>query len=560
MPLFIIYLIKANIALTLFFLAYRLVLRRLTFYQLNRIFLLFGIAFSALFPLIDFSSFVQRHQEFSSVVTTYSPNWKTLQVAAIQPETLTVWNVVEYVFFIGVAVMTIRLLMHFLSLIRIHARSHKECLQKEGIYHLSEKMNPFSFFQNIYLNPTLYNKEEIETIITHEKIHVKGMHSIDILIGEINNIFYWFNPGAWMMKTAIRENLEFIADQKILLAGMNPKQYQYSLLRSTTGLSKNQLTNHFNLFHLKNRIKMMNKSKSSKKHLLRYVILTPIVAVAIFAFTTSRGEESQKESPQTASTSQIKTISNSEQPKYIPPTVLKGDSVILPKGESEQFHADKSLKSHQKSDAHLPKDYTDFLKRNPLIKGVSWSTLSIETGKPTIAILRFKDGTEKKVHLTNPSEMKRVTDQYGNLPAAPTPPPGLRKKTTIKKVPNAQYIVDGQKVEESYFKENIKPEDIYSISVRHKPVIRVVFNKRLNRDSLQAIKSGLAKWDIQLDYNNLKFNKKGYLKAISFSVTFPDGFSGSASAGYLGKHTLFGFQRDYKKNATEPFRTGLLRH
>jgi hypothetical protein len=48
-----IYLIKANIALCLFYLAYRLGLRRLTFYTLNRFFLLTGIVFSSLFPLVD---------------------------------------------------------------------------------------------------------------------------------------------------------------------------------------------------------------------------------------------------------------------------------------------------------------------------------------------------------------------------------------------------------------------------------------------------------------------------------------------------------------------------
>jgi hypothetical protein len=49
----IAYLFQANLAL--FYLAYRLVLRRLTFYGLNRLFLAFGILFSAAYPGIDLS-------------------------------------------------------------------------------------------------------------------------------------------------------------------------------------------------------------------------------------------------------------------------------------------------------------------------------------------------------------------------------------------------------------------------------------------------------------------------------------------------------------------------
>ncbi|TAM93727.1 MAG: hypothetical protein EPN39_19415, partial [Chitinophagaceae bacterium] len=68
MPALIIYLIKANIALILFYLAYRFGLRRLTFYMLNRFFLLFGITFSALFPLLNLNAFFQHHQQLAGSV------------------------------------------------------------------------------------------------------------------------------------------------------------------------------------------------------------------------------------------------------------------------------------------------------------------------------------------------------------------------------------------------------------------------------------------------------------------------------------------------------------
>ena len=45
MPELLLHLLKVNVALVLFYLAYHFVLRRLTFFLLNRLFLVFGIVF-----------------------------------------------------------------------------------------------------------------------------------------------------------------------------------------------------------------------------------------------------------------------------------------------------------------------------------------------------------------------------------------------------------------------------------------------------------------------------------------------------------------------------------
>lgn len=289
MPLFFIYLIKANIALTLFYLAYRLGLRRLTFYTLNRIFLIFGILFSVIFPLISLNGFFSRHEQLAGTVTYYSPNWHLLQQPA-QPESLTIWGILEYAFWIGVTVMLIRFCIQLFSLLRIHLRTRDSLLNKEKVRLMHDNISPFSFFRNIYINPSLYNTAEIERIILHEKVHVKGWHTVDVLVGEINTIFYWFNPGAWMMKTAIRENLEFIADRKILRSGTDAKAYQYNLIKTSNLPFAASIVNNFNFSHLGKRILMMNKQRSSDFHLLRYLFLLPVIAGIVLVVTSSKGQ------------------------------------------------------------------------------------------------------------------------------------------------------------------------------------------------------------------------------------------------------------------------------
>lgn len=285
MPALLIYLLKANIALTLFFLAYRWGLRRLTFYELNRFFLLAGILCSSLFPLIDVNALLQRHREIGEVAA-YVPDLSALQA---QPDAgLTIWHLLIYIFWTGVTVMAFRFIIQLCSLWRIHRSSHTGVLQQQPVKLLNNRINPFSFFRHIYINPSLHQPAELDAILQHELVHVKEWHTIDVLTAELNNIFYWFNPGAWLMKTAIRENLEFITDRRMLQQGIDLKTYQYNLIKVSGIPYATAIANNFNFSHLKNRIKMMNQKRSAKYNVLRYLVLGCVVAVALLSLNFSR--------------------------------------------------------------------------------------------------------------------------------------------------------------------------------------------------------------------------------------------------------------------------------
>ncbi|GAA0540990.1 M56 family metallopeptidase [Chitinophaga japonensis] len=299
MPALLIYLIKANIALTLFYLAYRWGLRRLTFYTLNRFFLLTGIACASVFPLIDVNALLQRHREIGTVVE-YVPDLRLLQA---QPAAeFSVWHLLVYVFWAGVAVMGIRFAVQLLSLWRLHRQSHAAVIRRLPVKVLDRPLNPFSFFSNIYVNPSLHQPAELDAILQHEQVHVRQWHTIDVLAAELNNIFYWFNPGAWLMRTAVRENLEFITDRRMLQQGVDPKTYQYNLIKVSGIPYATAIANNFNFSHLKNRIKMMNSKRSAKYNVLRYVVLGSIVAVALLSLNFSRAAFHGKDSAPAADT------------------------------------------------------------------------------------------------------------------------------------------------------------------------------------------------------------------------------------------------------------------
>lgn len=285
-----VYLIKVNIALIIFCLGYYLVLRPLTFYVLNRVYLVGAIIFATLYPLIDFEAILNRHQEIAQPVQVIVLNWQAPVVNAVQEVQHDKWFWLALVFWAGVVLLAVRFAMQLLSLYKLHRQSKPAHLHQYFIRVVNGDVNPFSFWRSIYINPDNHQPEELKAILAHEQVHVSEWHTIDILLGEVSTIFYWFNPGVWLMKRAIRENIEFITDQKILQSGSDPKAYQYSLLNVSFSGGHNAIVNHFNTSTIKKRILMMNSKRSSPLNLTRYAFLVPAVVVLVLVFSVSKAE------------------------------------------------------------------------------------------------------------------------------------------------------------------------------------------------------------------------------------------------------------------------------
>ena len=282
-----VYLIKVNIALIIFCLGYYLVLRHLTFYVLNRVYLVCAIVFATLYPLVDFSNFLNSHEQIARPVQLVIVNWQKPVVDIVQHDK---WYWMGLVFWAGVLVMAVRFTMQLVALYRLHKESKLVQLHQYWVRIVQGEVNPFSFWKSIYVNPDNHDANELKAILAHEQVHVNQWHTVDIILGELSTIFYWFNPGVWLMKRAIRENIEFITDQKILQSGSDPKEYQYSLLNVSLQGGHNAIVNHFNVSTIKKRIMMMNSKRSSPIKLTRYAFLVPAVIVLVLIFSISKAE------------------------------------------------------------------------------------------------------------------------------------------------------------------------------------------------------------------------------------------------------------------------------
>jgi hypothetical protein len=268
------YLLKVNGALLLFCAVYYLGLRRLTFFGLNRAFLLFALVFAPAYPLIDLSSWFARQNPLPAQLLLLAPDWQALPAAV--PATIN-WLMVAY--WVGVSGLGLRLVLQLLSLYRLHRISRPAEFEGRPFRAVPEQVAPFAFWQTVYLNPTQHTPQELPAILCHEQVHVREWHTLDVLLAQVSLLFYWFNPGVWLLRQALHENLEFNTDYRVLQSGLlDNKTYQYQLLHQSVQGQANSFVSHFNFHLLKTRIAMMNKPRTARTQAARYLLLLPLAA------------------------------------------------------------------------------------------------------------------------------------------------------------------------------------------------------------------------------------------------------------------------------------------
>jgi BlaR1 peptidase M56 len=293
MPNVLLYLLKCSISLSVVWMFYQLFLRRLTFYGFNRWYLLGYSLLSFLIPLIHIGAVVEADPSREPLVIQLIPAIGSYGTKAFSPAAIpfvwSAWDGLLMILALGATVLLIRSAARWLSLgrMRRHARliGDPDCQtpNRIKIYQVDERIIPFSFGNAIYINQQLHTEKEWEEIILHEYVHIRQKHTLDILLAELFCICNWYNPFSWLIRYSIRQNLEFLADNKVLENGFDKKSYQYHLLR-VTGEARYRLANNFNFSSLKKRIIMMNRIRSARLHLVKFLFILPLIAVLLVAF------------------------------------------------------------------------------------------------------------------------------------------------------------------------------------------------------------------------------------------------------------------------------------
>ncbi len=298
MPILFQYLLKVSICLAIVYIFYQLVLRRLTFYNHNRWYLFGYSVLSYFIALINVGPILSENTADGYALLQMLPSLDSLASATVKEsiaEDRTGWSAWQWLAMVltaGMVLLVIRLFIQLKSYRRIKASA--KLVSEDGVrfYQVDGNIIPFSFGNSIYVNQSLHTSDELKEIIRHEFVHVRQKHTVDIIWSELLCILNWYNPFAWLIRRAMRQNLEFIADNKVIADGIDKKQYQYLLLK-VIGNNHFSIASQFNFTSLKKRIIMMNKIKTAKVHLLKFLFILPLLAVILVAFRNAPARQSQ---------------------------------------------------------------------------------------------------------------------------------------------------------------------------------------------------------------------------------------------------------------------------
>jgi len=260
------YLLLANLYLALFYGFYLLLLRKETYFMLNRIYLVSAAVLSFFIPLMQ-SEWVKNlfiTKQVQQTIYYINPGF-VYQVTPTTASSFTVAQFFTTVYWLVAMLLLARLIYRF-SLLKKYMQS-----EKTG--------SAFSFFKKVKVDENLPQKD---VILQHEQVHATQYHSADVLLFEVLAILNWFNPVIYFYRKAIKHIHEFIADRNAISFGTNKSDYALLLLSQSMGVQPNILVNSFfNQSLLKQRIMMLHKNPSCRIALLKYGLSAPLFAAML---------------------------------------------------------------------------------------------------------------------------------------------------------------------------------------------------------------------------------------------------------------------------------------
>ena len=271
---FLLYIGRSSLYLALFYAFFLLVMRRTTFFRLNRFLLLVGTLACFLLPLLRLRTVeIPGVMAGVPIITEAAQEAPSAQVTKVNP-----WMILYAAGFLAVLAWTVVALVRMRRTIR---KGEVRRLEDGTKLVLTEADVPsFSWGRTIVMSRK--DAEANPAILQHEKAHVQKVHTLDILLFTAVTLVHWFNPLVWITLSELKLLHEYEADDAVLNKGIDATQYQLLLVRKAVGDKRFTLANGFQHAKLKNRIDMMLKNPTSGWQRLAWLAVLPFLAGTMF--------------------------------------------------------------------------------------------------------------------------------------------------------------------------------------------------------------------------------------------------------------------------------------
>jgi len=292
-----VFLYESGISLSVLYIFYWFLLRKETYFSLNRIILVSTLLLALIIPFIRIT--ITGHTEQGSIVYVFDRF--IMDPLVVSPETvhaekiqnISLIQIIYFIYFAGVIFFSFKFFVQFFQIFKLVKKYGTRKLLGYKIVPIDNNLSPFSFFNFIFINSEKVKEDELKNVLYHEGEHARRLHTIDIILLEIICIIQWFNPFIWLYKLALREIHEYEADLRVIKNGGNKLNYQQLILQQVFGNQFFQVVHHFLTNSLtKKRITMISKIKSKKRTIIKALFILPVATLLVMIFSFTRGTES----------------------------------------------------------------------------------------------------------------------------------------------------------------------------------------------------------------------------------------------------------------------------
>ncbi len=285
-----VYIVESIACAGLAYLIYEVLLRNLKSFVFNRTYLLLALTLSLLAPALHVESpelvkYTVLQTELTKQLVSAGNVQDEFTGELIRMSPFEMFSTFHMVALIYLCVTAFFLIQFVVSLTNIFIRLEKNGprFRNMRIVYTNE-VNPHSFFNYLFINGSR-NDDLNKNILIHESAHGRQFHSIDILFSTLISAFFWFNPFVWLIKRAIAENHEYLADDFALSQLSEREKYAQSILDIEDVRTPVQLTSHFSYKLTKNRINMI--FRNNPHPLKRWISISLSLLLVSILFTIS---------------------------------------------------------------------------------------------------------------------------------------------------------------------------------------------------------------------------------------------------------------------------------
>ena len=422
-----LYSVKSALVLTLLFLPYMLILRKESFFRLNRTVLLLILLLSLVLPLMNIHSLswdnqpvVQAARQQMVEVGIPVNAGMLLPEVAVQGERngiqVSWFHIVSFLFVLGtlfVFFLRVSQILRMGYVIRTGSLWHQ---REDGVmvYCHADDVSPFSWMDNIVISARDYD-ENAREILLHERGHVMARHSWDLLLLALLQTMQWWNPLVYILGGSLRDVHEYEADDFVLRSGVSAKAYQLLLIKKVVGASSYTFANNFDHSLTLKRITMMQKSKSSVWMRSKVLYIIPMATLALSAFATS---ESVSPSGKEIAKNEDKVIKISPSGQA-DGTKKVGSSVVFPTDSNVVCLLDGKEASQETAKVLSPEEIESItVVKNPeaaASMGYPGKTVQVIKTKKDGAVLSSYDTPQKVSYVPNPGVQAQFKGGEGAL-------------------------------------------------------------------------------------------------------------------------------------------------